>query len=410
MIAYALMALTLLVAALWLTRPWWGSIGRESVERRATNIAIYRQRLVEIDVDLAAGLLEPTSAEALRQELGVRLMNDVENDGDSKPHLSAQPGGRLRAYPIALLVLLLAVFGGGGYYLLGSWETQGQIEQAAANPQQAQQLSMTAMIEKLKAKLQAQPDDPEGWAMLGRSHGFLGQYAESAKAYAKASELTGNQQPDLLVDEGEALALSRDRDLLGRPRQLFEQALALAADNGKALWYAGLAAAQAEEPQLAQKYWTQLSQQQLPPELRAALDERLQALTQLTGQPVPVSDTPKVADPGLRLRLSIKPELLARVPAGATLFVFAKAAAGPPMPLAVYRGLASELPREVGLDDSMAMTPALKLSQFDRWIVTARVSLAGQAKAQSGDVEGTRELTRAEAAASVDIVLDRVIP
>lgn len=113
----------------------------------------------------------------------------------------------------------------------------------------------------------------------------------------------------------------------------------------------------------------------------------------------------------LKLAVSLAPELAERLDPQATLFVFARAAEGPPMPLAVYRGKAGELPLAVQLDDSMAMMPTAKLSQFERWIVTARVSRAGQVQALSGDLQGTLTVARDQLGdAAMALVINEVVP
>ena len=241
----------------------------------------------------------------------------------------------------------------------------------------------------------------------------------AAKAYARANELTGRQEPDLLVGEGEALGLATDRDLRGKPRELFDAALALDANNGKALWYAGMSAAQSGENEVARQHWTALSKQDLPQELRTVLDERLAALgveagPPSSGGPQAVSAGTAAPAPGaveLRVKVAVAPELQSRVPPDATLFVFAKVQQGPPMPLAVFRGSAGGLPMEVTLNDSMAMTPAAKISQFDHWVVTARVSRAGQAQAVSGDLQGSLTVARGELGTSALVLtIGEVVP
>lgn len=410
MIIYLPMAVLLLAAALWLARPWWAAGGSAAaMQRRAANVAAYRQRLLEIDADLAAGLIEPAAADTLRQELGARLLLDAQAEpAAAEPALPVRRNWRI----VALAATLLGVFGAGFYAWQGSWQTQALVALAQSDPAGAELASIEEMTARLAERLQQQPDDVEGWIMLGRSYFASERYADAAQAYAKVNTLTEHQQPDWLVNEGEALALSRDRDLQGRPQQLFEQALALAPQHAKALWYAGLTAVQAGDRGVARARWQVLAQQEIPPELKLMLDQQLQSLGEpgLAEAPPPASEPAKVEAASLRLRLSLKPELLAKVPAGATLFVFARAASGPPMPLAVYRGLATELPLQVTLDDSMAMMPTMKLSQFDRWIVGARISAAGQAKAQSGDLEGSFEIGREQAQAPLDLVIDRIVP
>lgn len=415
MIVYLAMAALVLIASAWLSQPYWRGAGAALLRRKAANVAVYRTRLAELDNEIAAGLLTPESAAQLKQELAARLVHDAEGAGDAP---AAVPPGRRWAVALALSVGL-AGFAALAYWQQGSWRTQQQVAVAATDPAAGQQLAVEDMVTKLAARLEQSPDDIEGWAMLGRSYFVLGRYGDAASAYGEANRRRPQPDADLLVNEGEALALARERDLQGRPRELFQQALALQADNGKALWYAGLAAAQAQDYGAARDHWLRLSQQELPEELRQALDERLQQLAQLAGGPAapaaPVAAaTSKPAATGAGLRLQVKvalsPELAAKTPPGATLFVFAKAEQGPPMPLAVQKLPGARLPLEITLDDSMAMMPQLKLSQFDRWIVTARITAGGSVKAEPGDWEGSRPVSRVESAQPVLLTIDRVLP
>jgi cytochrome c-type biogenesis protein CcmH len=106
----------------------------------------------------------------------------------------------------------------------------------------------------------------------------------------------------------------------------------------------------------------------------------------------------------------LAPTLASKVPANALLFVFAKAASGPPMPLAVSRQPVGNWPVTLSLDDSMAMAPSLKLSAFDRYAITARVSASGQAMAQSGDLQGSLQLSREQAGKPVELLIDSAVP
>lgn len=388
-----------LLAAAWTTRPLWSARLDPRQRRRAANVAAYRQRLRELEADQAAGLVDAETATALRSELDARLLLDA---GDP---VAAPAGASRRAWwvsaMLALLVPGLALF---GYVQSGSWKIQQQIAGGAPDSG-VTPASVEAMVARLHGRLKQQPGDAQGWAMLGRSYFVLERYAESAAAYARANALTGGQDPDLLVNEGEALGLAHDRDLGGEPRERFETALKLAPGHGKALWYSALAAEQAGDTAVAHQRWQELSKQDLPDNLRAALEERLQATASAT------QAAPTLASPVLRVAVSLAPALASGVGPDDTLFVFARAASGPPMPLAVYRGKASELPREVLLDDRLAMTPALKISQFDRWVVTARVSRGGQAQAASGDVQGSLTVARGELGnAALALVLDEVVP
>ncbi len=421
MIAYLSMAAIAVLAAAWMSRPFWRRGSEALLRRRAANVAVYRTRLAELEAEVEAQLIEPATAQQIREELGARLVQDAD-----LPAEGAAPATATRRWPaVGLLMLLLLGFSALGYWQQGSWRTQQMIETAQRDPQAGQQLAIEDMIQRLAERLQQQPDDIDGWAMLGRSYFMLNRYAEAAQAYGEANRRAAPPDAGLLVGEGESLAMARDRDLTGRPRELFEAALKVEPEMGKALWYAGMAAAQAQDFRSARDHWQRLARQdQLPPELKQALDQRLAEMAGLLGEAAPVTDTPAVA-PGptaeaspaaadkpvkLRLRVALSDELAARMPPGGTLFVFAKAAEGPPMPLAVQRLTDARLPLEIILDDSMAMMPQMKLSLFDRWVVTARVSASGGVKAESGDWEGSRPVSRVESAQPIDLRIDRIVP
>ncbi len=408
-LSIAAMAALTLISALWLSRPWWRRDRGAGLRRRSVNVAAYRQRLVEIDAEQAAGLATADAADALRREAGARLLEDA---AAAEPASSSPTP--MRAVAALLLGALLAVFAGGYYYLQGSWRSDAMVtaERAAVPGSSA---AVEELVTGLAQRLQANPQDVQGWAMLARSYFVMQRYAEAASAYARLNALSDNRDLDALTGEGEALALAANRDLTGRPRQLFEHALTLQPDHAKSLWYAGMAAFQAGDNQTAKTRWTALRQQTLPDELREVLDQRLAemgadppSLAASAPSPDAASTVPSAAS--LKVQLSLAPSLVARIPAGATLLVFARAETGPPMPLAVYRAPVAGFPLQITLDDSMAMMPTLKLSNFDRWTVTARISRSGQAKAESGDLQGSQNLARADAQKGLALVIDSVVP
>lgn len=408
----AVMVVITVLAALNLARPLWTRRDPQAAQRRASNIAAYRQRLIEIDQELAAGLIPADQAQAVRDEAGARLLDDVDHRD-----LPASPVGNRPVPPrrraAVLLLLVVAVFSAGYYYSQGTWQQQrlvaGEVQPPPVTAEDVEQ-----MLATLRARLDSAPDDAEGWAMLGRAYFMTRRYPESAQAYAQVNRITQSRNPDALTGEAEALAMAGNRELSGRPRELFEQALALEPQQPKALWYGGLAAAQAGDTALARQRWTALLQQPLPVELRTVLTEQLAAIDgsapALTAAPAisPPSATPPAVR--LRVQLLLAQGMLAQVPADAVLMVFARAEQGPPMPVAVYRGAATPLPSEVILDDSMAVMPTMKLSQFDRWIVTARIGRTGQAKAESGDLQGSVVVGRDQAGEPLTLTIDQRIP
>lgn len=404
MLLFAMLAVAL-CAAVWMTRPLWRAQVSAGQRRRAANVAAYRQRLAELEADHAAGLIDAAAFAGLRQELDARVVLDAE-----APEAAATVGARRWALVslLGVFALLLAL---GGYYQSGSWRVQQRIASAPAAPAEANTPALDEMLAALEKRLEERPGDVDGWALLGRSRVALQRYGEAVQAFATANTLTGGQRPDLLVDEGEALALSQ-RNLQGRPRELFDAALALDPQLGKALWYAGLAADEAGDAQGARRHWTQLAQQDLPDSLRAVLNERL-GTSSAPNAPAVAAATEANAEAGVVLKLAVRvaPELADKIPGDATLFVFARAQSGPPMPLAVFRGRAAQLPLDVRLDDSMAMTPELRLSQFPAWTVVARITRSGQPQAQSGDLQGSLTVAREGLGkTAMELVIDQAVP
>ncbi|HZR38386.1 MAG TPA: c-type cytochrome biogenesis protein CcmI [Nevskia sp.] len=403
MTQWVLMAALLLAAAAVATRPWWRRGTGATLKRRGANVAAYKTRLAELETEREAGLVPAQDAEALKAELDARLLSEAQ--AEDPP---VQAGGR-RWLATLLATLLLAAFAGGWYGFGGSWKEQEQLATSAGESQQ-----IGEMVQRLAAKMQEDPSNPEGWAMLGRSYFVMQRYADAAKAYAEANQRSPEPNPEWLAGQGEALAFARDRDMQGTPAQLFDQALAIAPDYGKALWYGGMAAAQAGDMDKARQRWTALLKQpDLPPQMRDALQAHLQEIAG-TAPAMPAASPagPAAAAGGtvLRLHVSLAPDVAAKVPPGAVLFVFAKAEAGPPMPLAVQRLPGQALPADLSLDDSMAMAPTLRLSAFDRYTVTARLSAAGAAQASSGDLEGTLHAARSDAGKVLQLRIDHVVP
>jgi cytochrome c-type biogenesis protein CcmH len=396
----ALGAALALLALAGLSLPWWlpAFASRRTLRRRAANVAAYRTRLQELEADVAGGVLAADAAEGARQELAARLLKDVEALTEPGP-----AAHRSRAILLVAAVALLA-FVATWYAVAGGWRTQALIELAKTDPEAARQASVNQSIARLRERVTNHPDDAESWVWLARSYRTRGSYADAADAFAHANELRGHQDPDLLVEEGEAAAYAQDRSMAGLPSERFNQALALAPAHPQALWYAGLAALQSGDDASAIARWEQLQQQSdLSDEMRSVIGHSLAQLRGRSGAPAPKAATAPALQ--LKIEVSIAPELASQVQPGDVLFVYAQDPAGPPMPLAVQRLSAADLPLHTTLDDSNSPMPTRKLSSLDRWRVAARISHAGSAMPQPGDLEGVTEVTKKQAAAPVRLVI-----
>ncbi len=307
------------------------------------------------------------------------------------------------------MVAFVVAVGGVGYKLLGtpealhigpkgSGDASAQGGGANADGQSAPHTMNTAeianMVDGLVAKLKKDPSNVEGWGMLARTYAALERFDEAVTTYRKALSMRPDDA-DLLADFADALAMVQGRKLDGEPAQAVAKALKIDPNNFKALslagtiafekqnfkeaadhWQRAVGRAPADNPALAQQVRSALAEARqragLPPEAEAS-----QAASPAAASGAHVTGTVTLAD---ALKAQVSPE--------DTVFIFARAANGPKMPLAIVRKQVKDLPYTFSLDDSQAMSPQMKLSGFPEVIVGARVSRSGQAMPQAGDFAG----------------------
>ena len=399
-------AILILLALLGLSLPWWSPrfMRPRGVARRATNVQLYRERLAQLPGDVAAGTLSAEAAEELKAELAARLLQDA---GEPAPELKSAPGSRLA--PL-VAVGLLAVFAIGWYSVSGTWRSQALIELAKTNPEAAHLIAVERATSELEAHLKKEPNDADSWIWLARTYRGREKYPEAINAFARASELKGGEDPDVLAEWGEAIAYSQQGSLAGEPAAKFEAALKIAPDHPHALWYAGVAALHSGDAATAVAHWDRLLKQDLPEELRATLAARVAELREKNHLPAPKAQAAAAAPAGpvvLKVAVDMTPEMKQLVAATDRLFVYAADPGGPPMPLAVKTFDVSQLPKlTVELSDADSPMPTRKLSSVQRWRVVARVSKSGSAIPQAGDLEGSVEVDRAAAGKPVAVRID----
>jgi cytochrome c-type biogenesis protein CcmH len=381
---------------------------RQYDSARSVGLSIYRDQFAELERDLAAGTLGQEQYEAARAELERRMLDEV--SVVAAPATAPQRSGRYLAITIAIA---LPVVAGLLYWHLGQPQGIGAAHHAAPNPSQLTLDDFKAMTQKLAERMAKNPDDPVGWLMLGRAYKALQRFPEAEQALAEADRRKPND-PEILVEYGEAMALTHGRHLAGAPMRLVQRALEIDPDNQRALTLAGSAAFEAHDYKHAIGYWERLLKQPgLDPELGQALQAGVaQArLLQAGGAPPPkVAARPATAGKEtIRGEVKLAEALEGRASPDDAVFIFARAAQGPPMPLAVVRKQVKDLPVRFTLDDSMAMAPNLKLSAFPEVVITARISKSGNAKAQSGDLQGASQAVK-PGTSGVVIAIDQVVP
>lgn len=376
----------------------------------AIDLDVLRDQKRELDADVAAGYLSADGAQTALSELEAEALVQA----DKPAHAVRVHPQRRWAWIAALAVTLPA--GALLVYLLTG--TPEAVLMDRAMPGGAGHAMDEAGLRKglatIKARLAEQPQDAEAWAMLGRTHVTLKEYAEGAAAYARASALLP-REPALLADWGEAIALSRGFKLEGEPEKLALRALALDPNQPKALAIAASAAGERGDAKAAGAYWRRLAALFPPGSPEGQQIEALAAKLEADAKPgssAKPAATAKAAAPGgeaIRGRVSLAPALAAKVAPTDTLFIVARSDDGTPMPLAVIRGTAGELPRDFVLDDRQAMSPARKLSQAADVRLEARISRSGDARAQPGDLRAA-SVTVKPGARGVNLVIDQVVP
>jgi cytochrome c-type biogenesis protein CcmH len=378
------------VALAFVLRPLVGRKREQQLSRSDANVSIYKDLVRELDAELAAGTLSPEDHRRARLELEARLLEDV-------PAVEVEPApirGRRAALAVGIAVPLLAV---AVYFVTG---TPRALDPREAVPSAAQ---VEAMVARLAAKLRENPDDADGWKLLGRSYTVMGRFAEAVDAYSKAAQRSP-RDAQLLADFADALAMARGQRLEGEPARLVERALEIDPKNLKALALAGTVAFERQDYAVAAALWSRMLPL-VPPDSEDAriISGNVEEAKKLAG----IGASGK-AHPGVRGTVNLAPELRKQVKADDIVFVFARAAEGPPMPLAALRARAGDLPLQFALNDSMAMAQGLTVSAYPRVVVTARISKTGSAKPSAGDLQGASAPV-ANDATGVAVTIDSVV-
>lgn len=401
MTLFWIIAAVMVLVALALVIP--SVLGRSPPPDVSVDLANHREQLFELTNALQGGEIDQEEFNAARTGIGNRLV--VELSLPAPTTTGAEPVGKLPAIAIAALIPIASV---ALYLWLGSTQSL-QPQAVTAAPVAGETASVEQMVASLAQRLRSQPNDPQGWLMLARSYSVMERFIEARDAYARAHELIGDQA-GLLVDYAQAIAITEDNRLTGKPAELLATALTLEPAHQKGLWLAGFAAHQSGDDTRAVALWRQLAGQLAAGSEELAMVEDMLSQTGGTpgSEPAPV-ETTVAANTAIEVTVSLEPALASRVTGDETLFIFARAVNGPPMPLAIQKRTASELPLTIILDDTMHMVPAFKLSTFPTVTVGARISRSGNATPSSGDLQGLVSPVDVAGAAVVNLVIEEVV-
>lgn len=390
----------------------------------ARNIALYREQFAELERDLRNGLLAQEQYDESRHELERRMLTDSE----TRDPLVLAASGRNRMLAAALLVMLPAA-AVPLYLKLGSPQAVVRQDQAAPAMEAAHgtgQQQFEQMVEKLAQRLRDKtPADAAGWQLLASSYAQLGRFAEAASAFDTAARLQpGDAQ--LLADFADVQAMANDQRFDGKPDELIRQALTIDPNHPKALMLAGTSAVKRGDLAGALARWEALLRV-LPPDsddartvaadiaearrilkLGPAAEAPLDNLANFS-RPAEAPPAGTAANASVSGTVSLSPALAAKAAPGDRLRVFARAANGPRMPLAIVEAQVKDLPFKFTLTDAMAMASEMKLSSFPEVVVVARTTKSGNAQASSGDLQGMSGAVKV-GSNDLRIVIDSVVP
>ena len=425
-------ALLSLVAVAYLVLPLFRTTDEVVDDRKEQNIRIVREQIAELEGSFERGEVESEQYSERRDELEQSLLSDVSGQGEVVTPPKTSSSSWVSAGFLALFVPIAAV---ALYLNLGTPNAE-QLAKETAKPEVPLtadgQPDIDKLVSSLHDKLRQNPDNEQGWYMLGRSYMMMQRFDGAIEAYENLYRLQP-EEPDVMLMLADALSMKQQGKMVGRPEQLINEALTKAPTNTTALWLSGMALEQQEKYQEALDRW-----QILRPLLKDDLQEQVQLdvlinrvkaqLSAGASQTVSADDektetadisgtakqvdaakvtasvdksskaevaqtnsaadaqSPAVSAAKVTLSVSLSDEFTGEVSPEDSVFIYAKAQSGPPMPLAASRLQVKDLPVTLTLDDTMAMMPQMTLSMFDTVIVGARISKSGNAVGQDGDL------------------------
>ncbi len=407
-------AALLLAAATVIGLPLWRKtrLGNE-VLRDAANLEILRDQTAEMAKDLGNDLLTQESFEQGQHELQVRLLDEVKTD---VPAQTTDKPARILALVLVVLIPLLSLL---IYLKLGN--PQAMQPQSIENSADGSGVVHSEKaLQEMEATLKKFPGNPDMWLRLGRSYRELNRFADAERAYGELVKLVPDAS-QVWTEYADAYALNHGQTLRGEPTKFLDKALALDGNNVMALALSGSAAMERADYQAAIAHWQKMLQV-LPTDFQdaqiirdgirqaqefVAMQKKGKGKNESAETPIA---TPVLANPATVItgKVSLSPTLLTGTSPTDTVYILARAAEGPKMPLAAVRMQVNDLPFTFALDDSMAMQPQLKISNFDKVVVVARISKSGSPIAQPGDMEGMTSAIK-PGSKGLSVVIDTVV-
>lgn len=410
MIPFLILATALVAGALLLVVPPMIGVGgraREDAKRQRqaeTVLVVLREQLGELEAERAAGNIGEAEYQRSREELELRALEEgraAEGGADLRP---------ARKWAVALIAAV-PVVAAAVYLMLGEPRGLDPVAVAKEESHQITPEQMTMLVAQLAERLERQPDDVQGWLMLGRSYSMMKDFEGAAATWRRIGAKVPDDA-DVLADWADLLAVAAGRSFDGDPQRLVKRALEIDPNHVKALALAGTAAFHQQDYAGASAYWERILAKLGPDEpayqgiLGSINEARAKGGMALLDAPQAAAGNGGSAAPSALTvsgTVSLSPQLAAQAGADDVVFVFARPAQGG-IPLAALRLRAGDLPATFSFENAQRMSQGPLPAQIS---VGARVSKQGNATPQAGDLEGA-PVTAAPDEASVELVIDRV--
>jgi cytochrome c-type biogenesis protein CcmH len=377
---------------------------RAETDVRNQNLLAYRTRMAELDAEYEAGNVDEETYQQLKDELAGAMLDDVP-DADRGVINTTPAEGRGRKGAVAIVMASLVAIPVASVLLYQQWGAKAGVEQFHAMQQMSAQGGSGSMAQisdlaaQLRDRLEASPDNPEGWGMLARTYMQLEEYKDAAWVYHRLAEQLEGDDPFRAVALGlsaQARFFDSQGEVTLSVQETIDEALAINPDEVNSLGLLAFSAFHKGNFEEAIRHWERITE--VAPEhpriadIRQGIERAYQELGREA--PAPVAGTQpeqeEAGSAGITVRVELADAFIGDIPQDAILFLFAReaGAAENSPPLAVARLSASDLPTVVRLDDRYAMRPSAKVSSVSEVIVAARVSRSGNAMAQAGDWQG----------------------
>ncbi len=356
----------------------------QSPRAYSAHIDVLREQFQQINHDLAEGKINPEQHDFAVKELEQRVLEENAKTVSTPMGMTSSGRPMRTAWVVGLLtpLLSLVIYAQLGHYKIGGPAEESQVATETLDP-----IELRGLVDKLAQRMAQEPQNLEGWTYLAKAYVLLKEFNLARQAYQHALSMSPSD-PHLLADLADALAMGQGQSVLGEPEPFIERALQIDPNHVKSLVLAGSAAFEKQNFSQSIEFWSK-ALKLAPPEseMTAALESSLSiARAQLETHP----NGPATSDtaPKMTGTVRLSPALAAQASPNDTVFILARATQGPRMPLAILRAHVQDLPLKFTLDDSHAMSPQTRLSQFKTVVVEARISKSGQATPQSGDLTG----------------------